>query len=234
MPCTTTSRTSASSLRKAGGPTVNGGPGEDASVFFNLLPYVEQELVYNCVARPGQNQIVKGFICPSDQTNLGGLAEVDGSTLGSYCYSLYEPGVATSGAFPMLTNPATQLTIDVAMSDGTSTTIIAGEHVQFCGGGAGGGGGPGGENPWGTTSNKRFVGSVSLFSKAVMAGVSPAICTVPPMPPAGVAVFSTSHPTSLNFLMGDGAVRNCSASVDVANVLTPAMTAHAGDSGDGF
>ncbi len=219
---------------EGGATTANGGPGNNASVFFVLLPFLEQEPLYDCVSGPGQNTIVKSFRCPSDLSNPGGLTEADGSVLGSYCYSLNEPGVITSGVFPMVTNPPTQLTIDAAMSDGTSTTIAAGEHVQFCGGGAGGGGGPGGENPWGTTSNKRFAGSVALFSKGLMTGVNPSLCTLPPAPPPGVAVFSTGHPSTVNFLMGDGAVRNCSASVDVANVLTPAMTAHAGDSGQGF
>jgi prepilin-type N-terminal cleavage/methylation domain-containing protein len=219
---------------EGGATSTNGGPGNSASVFFNLLPYLEQEPLYDCVSGPGQNTIVKCFICPTDQTNLGGLTEADGSVLGSYCYSLYEPGVVRSGAFPMLTSPPTLLPIYAAMSDGTSTTIIAGEHVQFCGGGAGGGGGPGGENPWGTTNNKRFAGSVALSAKGVMTGVNPGLCTLPPMPPPGVAVFSTGHLTTLNLLMGDGAVRNCSASVDVANVLAPAMTANAGDWGAGF
>jgi prepilin-type N-terminal cleavage/methylation domain-containing protein len=219
---------------EGGAPSTNGGPGNNASVFFNLLPYLEQDALFNCVAGPGQNTIVKEFHCPSDQTNPIGLTEADGSVLGSYCYSLYEVGVITSGVFPMLTSPPTQLTVEAAMSDGTSTTIIAGEHIEFCGGGAGGGGGPGGENPWGTILNKRFAGSASLFPKPVMTGVNPTLCKLPPAPPPGVAVFSTGHPASLNLLMGDGAVRSCSASVDVANVLTPAMTANAGDSGDGF
>src|SRR5271166_2188170 len=64
---------------EGGATSTNSGPGDSASVFFNLLPYLEQEPVYNCVAGPGQNKIVKVFICPTDQTNPGGLTESDGS-----------------------------------------------------------------------------------------------------------------------------------------------------------
>src|SRR6201987_541175 len=43
---------------EGGGPTVNGGPGDNASVFFNLLPYLEQQAVYDCATVPGQNQVL--------------------------------------------------------------------------------------------------------------------------------------------------------------------------------
>ena len=219
---------------EGGAAGTNGGPGDNASVFFNLLPYLEQDANFKSAGGPGQNAIVNLFVCPSDLTNAGNMTAASGATLGSYAYSLYESGIPAAGVFPTLTNPATQLTIDAAMSDGTSTTVIAGEHVQFCGGSAGTGGGPGGQNQWGTTSNKRFIGAASLTPKAVMTGVTPGLCTVPPAPAPGVSVFSTGHPGSLNFLMGDGAVLNCSASVDIINVLTPALTACAGDVFDGF
>jgi prepilin-type N-terminal cleavage/methylation domain-containing protein/prepilin-type processing-associated H-X9-DG protein len=219
---------------EGGAPSANGGPGDNASIFFNLLPYLEQASLYNSVEGPGQNAVVNQFLCPSDLTNAGGLTESGGATLGSYAYSLYEPTVPASGVFPPFTTPSTQLPIDAAMTDGTSTTIIVGEHVQFCGGGAGGGGGPGGENPWGTTQNKRFPGSTSLTPRAIMAGVNAGLCTVPPVPAPGVSVFSTGHSGSLNFLMGDGSVRNCSASIDVAGILVPALTARAGDTGGDF
>src|SRR5437763_14527615 len=32
---------------EGGGPTTNGGPGASASVFYNLLPYVEQQALYD-------------------------------------------------------------------------------------------------------------------------------------------------------------------------------------------
>src|SRR5262245_9578695 len=39
---------------EGGGPTTNGGPGGNASVFYHLLPFLEQQAVYDCTAGPGQ------------------------------------------------------------------------------------------------------------------------------------------------------------------------------------
>jgi hypothetical protein len=114
------------------------------------------------------------------------------------------------------------------MPDGTSTTIMAGEHVQHCGGPGGGGGGPGGTNPWGTTANKRVFGSLSLAPRAIAVGVNPSVCTPPPFPPAGVAWFSTGHIAAVNMLMGDASVQSCAGNVAMSRLL-PALTAAAGD-----
>jgi prepilin-type N-terminal cleavage/methylation domain-containing protein/prepilin-type processing-associated H-X9-DG protein len=216
---------------EGGGPTANGGPGNNASVFFHLLPYLEQEAVYNSVGGPGQNQVLTVFMCPSDPTG-NGTPPVNSTTrpqaLGSYNYNLYQAGNRFSGVFPQATTPPTRLNIQQAMPDGTFCTILAGEQVQVCGGMGTLG------NPWGTTRNRRFVGSSSLFPRGVAVGVTPGSCLPPPGPPPGVGVFSSPHPATANFLMGDGSVQTCSGNVDVTNILVPAMTARAGDVWPGF
>ena len=215
---------------EGGGPTANGGPGDSASVFFNLLPYLEQQAVYDCASTAGQNQVLGIFLCPSDATGNGtppaGLA-TGALALGSYNYNVCNVGNPNSGVFPPLTAPPTSLTLHQAMPDGASCTIMAGEHVQECGGGAGEG--PGGVNPWGTVANKRVFGSLNLSPRVIAVGVGPASCTPPPSPPYGVAWFSTSHTNAVNMLMGDGSVQSCSGSVDVNAALIPALTAGAGD-----
>src|SRR5262249_36550977 len=148
--------------------------------------------------------------------------------LGSYNYNLYAVDNPNGGVFPGATSPPTRLNLYQAMPDGTSCTILAGEQVQVCGGMGTMG------NPWGTTSNRRFFGSISLSPRAVAVGVTPAACIPPPMPPPGRAVFASPHPRTLNFLMGDGSVQSCSGEVDVTNVLIPALTARAGDIWPGF
>jgi prepilin-type N-terminal cleavage/methylation domain-containing protein len=220
---------------EGGAPTVNGGPGDNASVFFNLLPYLEQNAVYQCAAGPGQGHVLGGFVCPSDSTGSD-APMVATLGLGSYNYNVFVGGNASSGVFPAATSPPMRLDLAQAMPDGTSGTIMAGEHVRVCGGGGGGsGGGPGGSNPWGTTANKRVFGSLAIAApKALCVAVSPAVCTTPPNPAPGVAWFSTSHPTSVSFLMGDGSVTACSASVDLNAGLIPALTAGAGDVWGGF
>jgi prepilin-type N-terminal cleavage/methylation domain-containing protein len=217
---------------------LNGGPGNTASVFFSLLPYLEQEAVYKCIGGPGQNVILGVFLCPSDSMGNGmppAGAATGALALGSYNYNVTASGNPAGGVFPPGTLPPTRIRMNQAMLDGSSSTILAGEHVQWCGGlGGGGGGGPGGTNPWGTTANKRVLGSTSLAPKALAVGVNGSLCTTPPSPPAGVAWFSTGHPTSLNFLMGDGSVHTCSENVNVNSVLIPALTAGAGDFWNGF
>jgi prepilin-type N-terminal cleavage/methylation domain-containing protein len=220
---------------EGGGPTLGGGPGVSASVFFHLLPYLEQTAVYDSTSGPGQGQVLAAFLCPSDATG-DDAPVVNGLALGSYNYTVAVNGNGNGGVFPPAADPHTRLDLAAAMPDGTACTVIAGEHVRRCGGtGSGGGGGPGGPNPWGTTANKRVFGSLTITApKALAVAVSPAACTTPPNPAPGVAWFSTGHATSLNFLMGDGSVTSCSANVDVNTGLIPALTSGAGDVWSGF
>jgi prepilin-type N-terminal cleavage/methylation domain-containing protein/prepilin-type processing-associated H-X9-DG protein len=216
------------------GPTINGGPGNTASVFFHLLPYLEQQALYDCTNGPGQNQPLAVFVCPADSTGSGGVPPAGASTgalaLGSYNYNTYAGLNANGGVFPTNTIPRLRLSLNVAMPDGTSNTIIVGEQVQACGGPAGN---PSG-NPWGTNARFSFSGSIFQSPKLIAVGVNTAACTPPPGPPPGKAIFASAHPASLNFLFGDGSVQSCSGSVDVNNVLIPAMTARAGDVFPGF
>jgi prepilin-type N-terminal cleavage/methylation domain-containing protein len=216
---------------EGGAPTINGGPGNNASVFFNLLPFLEQDAVYKCTGGPGQNQVLTVFLCPSDSTGNGvppANSATGAQALGSYIYNAYAVGNSNGGVFPTFTSPPMRLGLRQAMPDGTSCTVLVGEQVQVCGGmGLVG-------NPWGTTSNRRFFGSISLSPKAVATGVNAGSCLPPPMPPPGRAVFASPHPTVLNFLMGDGSIQSCTDSVDVNNVLIPALTARAGDVWPGF
>jgi hypothetical protein len=223
---------------EGGAPTTNGGPGNAASVFFNLLPYLEQQAVYNCASAPGQNQILAVFLCPSDSTGTG-TAPAGASTgalaLGSYNYNAAVLNNPSGGVFPPFNIPRIRWSLTRAMPDGTSCTVMAGEHVQWCGGlGGGGGMGPGGTNPWGTIANKRLFGSLSLAPNTLAVGVGPAVCTPPPNPPTGVAWLSSGHPGVINLLMGDGSVQACSGSVDVTARLVPALTAGANDVWPGF
>jgi prepilin-type N-terminal cleavage/methylation domain-containing protein len=219
---------------EGGGPTANGGPGNTASVFYNLLPYLEQEAVYNSAGGPGQNQVLAVFLCPFDATGNGTPppnSQTGAAALGSYNYNTNTENNPNGGVFPTI--PGTRLSLLQAMPDGTFCTILAGEQVQVCGGGNK----PGG-NPWGTNGNRKASGSISLGGlRGVAVGVTPASCLPSAAvggPPPGRAVFACSHPNNLNFLMGDGAVLSCSANIDVNRVLVPALTSGAGDIWPGF
>jgi prepilin-type N-terminal cleavage/methylation domain-containing protein len=212
---------------EGGAPTLNGGPGNNASVFFNMLPYLEQEAVYYCNSGPGQNMPLEIFVCPSDTTASGGVPPpglgTGAQALGSYNYNGWQKGFPKTGVFPQFSVPQVYLNINAAMSDGISNTIIAGEQVQFCKAG----------NPWGTNSNRRVFGS-ALMPNAIAVGVTITACTSPPSPPPGRASFASPHPTCTYFVMGDGSVHACSNTVNVLGVLAPALTGSFGDDFPGW
>ena len=224
------------------GPTDGGGPGSTASVFCNLLPYLEQNALYES-GGPLQNQALATFLCPSDFTAIEGAppsgASSGSAALGSYNYNVNMIGTSLPtdrGVFPTFTTPQTRMSLTRAMPDGTSCTILVGEHVQYCsGGGAGTGGGPGGSNPWALSSLKKVAGSASIASHLTFAlGVNPSSCASPPNPPPGVAWFSTGHNGALNFLMGDGSAPSCAMDINMTTQLVPALTAAAEDVWAGF
>jgi prepilin-type N-terminal cleavage/methylation domain-containing protein/prepilin-type processing-associated H-X9-DG protein len=217
---------------EGGAPTTNGGPGNNASVFFNLLPQLEQQAVYNSAGGPGQNQPLSNFLCPTDATGHGNgtpptNAQSGAVALGSYNYNVAAQGNPLGGVFPTI--PGSRVSLLQAMPDGTSCTIIVGEQVQVCGGMGTVG------NPWGTIGNRKASGSPSVTNfRGVAVGVTTAACTPPPAPPPGRAVFASPHTSNLNFLFGDGSVQSCSGSINVSAVLAPALTAAAGDVWPGF
>ena len=79
------------------GPTAGGGPGATASVFYHLLPFLEQSAVYNSASGPGQNVVLPIFLCPSDSTG-NGMPQSGKEAVCSYNYSVYAAGNPNSGA----------------------------------------------------------------------------------------------------------------------------------------
>jgi prepilin-type N-terminal cleavage/methylation domain-containing protein len=215
------------------GPTTNGGPGNSASPFFQILPYLEQQAVYNCANGPGQNQPLKVFDCPADMTGDGTAPPGSLQGLeapGSYNYNTYTPGQQVTGVFPIYQVPQCNVTMVGVMSDGTSNTIMVGERVQVCGGPAA----TPRANSWGTLNNFSVGGSVNPAGlKMIATGVTPGMCHPPPGPPPGMASFNTSHTTSIHFLMGDGSVQLCAESVD-PTVLNAALSGKGGEVFSGF
>jgi prepilin-type N-terminal cleavage/methylation domain-containing protein/prepilin-type processing-associated H-X9-DG protein len=206
------------------------------SLFFYLLPFLEQQAVYDNVA--GYQQRLSVFVCPSDATGKGMPVSPSFFPLeapGSYNFNRYTFGQFPTGVFPAFSviNPPAPLPclhLTSVMSDGTSNTIMVGEYVQFCGGPS--------NNPrvnsWGTYHNIS-VGGATSSSPAIVTSVTPSMCHPPPGPPPAVpAAFNSGHPDGVNFLMGDGSVQNCSRTVDVNTVLNPALTGQGGEVWSGF
>jgi prepilin-type N-terminal cleavage/methylation domain-containing protein len=213
------------------GPTMNGGPGNQASPFYHLLPHLEQQAAYNSA---GHRMRMPVFLCPSDSTGDGtpppnSLQGLEAP--GSYNYTTYTPGPQPSGVFPNFQVPQIRIRLTAVMSDGTSSTIMVGERVQVCGGPAT----APRANPWGTISNFSVGGPIfSTLPPAIRTNVNSSLCHPPPGPPPGIASFNTGHSVSIHFLMGDGSVQVCPESVDVLNVLNPALTGQGGEVWTGF
>jgi prepilin-type processing-associated H-X9-DG protein len=217
---------------EGGAPAANGGPGNTASVFFNLLPFLEQDAVYKSTGGPGQDTVLVVFLCPSDFSASGSPPAGAGQALGSYNYNLAVIGNKKGGVFPPFSDPPIRLRPAKAMPDGASSTIMAGEHMQWCEDRLGAGPAPGESNPWGTSANKSVRGATALAPRP-LATLGVSNCA-PPNPAGGVDRFLSAHSRTLNFLMGDGSVLSCSEDVDLATVLVPALTSGAGDYWPGF
>jgi prepilin-type N-terminal cleavage/methylation domain-containing protein len=111
-----------------------------ASVFFHILPYLEQQNAYNLTLQPNDphgnngnnptyspfwnvlNVKVKSYVCPSDATNSGNGGWNSG--LLSYAYN--------AQAFPIQWAP--QMRYPASIQDGTSNTIFFTDQQAACNG----------------------------------------------------------------------------------------------------
>jgi prepilin-type N-terminal cleavage/methylation domain-containing protein len=118
--------------------SVGGGAG---SIFFFLLPYVEQNNLYTMANGNSLNlplQVVPIFICPSDPTNgnaggWGGCGVMNGNDIQRDNY-----GSSSYAANAMVFDPRYPKSIEVAMVDGTSVTVMFAERYMNCSPSSGG------------------------------------------------------------------------------------------------
>jgi len=109
--------------------------GTSGTIFFYLLPYVEQGNLYNLAGGNSMNvgsTIVNLFICPSDPSALnagsyGGCGVMNAVNIqrdgfASCCYA----------ANVMVFEPKGTSSIEVAMPDGTSNTVAFAERFKNC------------------------------------------------------------------------------------------------------
>jgi prepilin-type N-terminal cleavage/methylation domain-containing protein len=98
------------------------------SILFLLLPYIEQQNVFNRGTNPTTGVVIKTFICPSDPTFPDNL---------DYDYTS-NPRMPTGFASAnyranlLVFDWATPGSIVNAMPDGTSNTIIFSHHMKLC------------------------------------------------------------------------------------------------------
>jgi prepilin-type N-terminal cleavage/methylation domain-containing protein len=116
------------------------------NLFYSLLPYIEQQPMYDQGAPPPGNKrwgffvrsnIVKTFICPSDPTEPSNMDTMNGNTekwaSGNYVGNVmvFDPNPA-SPSNTSADAPGRSLTLITAMPDGTSNTVILAHRLKYC------------------------------------------------------------------------------------------------------
>jgi prepilin-type processing-associated H-X9-DG protein len=119
------------------------GPAAYGPFLFHLLPYIDQQALYQNSAYAGfffigNNQTfshsVPVYICPSDPSvPPGGQAmDVIGNTWGVSSYGLNSQVAAPTDAMGNLTGPDFRARLDSDFPDGTSSTIMFAEKYAQC------------------------------------------------------------------------------------------------------
>jgi len=164
-------------------------PGWDGSqVFVVLLGYLEQDNVQKNAA---YSTPIKTYTCPSDPTVSAGL--VNGSGAASYAPNY---GTTSGGLTGSAFAPGMRIT---SFQDGTSNTILVAERIADCG----------------TNSVTRYNNwsTNNLVASPFYSGATGASTNIPIRNQTGCLTpyVSTAHTGGIQTLMGDGAVRNVSA-----------------------
>jgi len=101
------------------------GPGFRPGVFFELLPYVEQEALF-AQGGPGGTVVVKTYVSPADASyQNNGPTHWANLGLASYAFNGNLVGLTGAGGRPVTANL-------VKIQDGTSMTILQSEQRKFC------------------------------------------------------------------------------------------------------
>jgi prepilin-type N-terminal cleavage/methylation domain-containing protein len=205
--------------------------GTAGTVFYYLLPYIEQDNMYKALNGNSMSigaQIIKTFLCPSDPSvinanSYGGCGVMNGDNIQRNNY-----GSSSYAANAMVFDPRRLASIEVAMPDGTSNTVAFAERFKNCSpDGANGGGCTLPSWAWNTIVNGGDCWSSPTFG-GQEAGIYNFNCGGHKFSNGSVAfqggpsaqacnwyVTQGGHTGSMNVGLGDGSVRNVSQGVSV-------------------
>ncbi|HXD88413.1 MAG TPA: DUF1559 domain-containing protein [Urbifossiella sp.] len=217
--------------------TVQNPTGTSGSIFYYLLPFMEQNPLYlqlNGNSMNATNIVVKNFICPSDPSvqnagTYGGCGVMNGDNIqrdnyGSSCYA----------ANVMVFEPRGTRSVEVAMPDGTANTVMMAERYKNNSPTSGGCTLPAwawntqinGGDPWSSpTFGGQNDGLGNLNAGGAMfnnGGVG--FQAGPTVQTANWYVTQGGHPSTMQVGLGDGSVKGVSQSMSVVtwtNACTP-------------
>jgi prepilin-type N-terminal cleavage/methylation domain-containing protein len=163
----------------------------EIQVFVALLPYLEQDNVYNSFGFPlslqtagpqiGHRAVLKVFQCPSDSTSNGGLGQGDWAD-GCYVanYQVFgAPGAGNNAWANAIGNP----NLNSSFGDGTSNTILFAEQLA--------------RRPWGTGTCGRTAAGTRRGRRSSPTAAPTAPCrTTPAWTPAPASSARPPCPTS--------------------------------------
>lgn len=208
-----------------GNAYVAADPGINATVFWWLLPFIEQQTLFqqgytipNTVTQVSTSTAVKTFVCPSDPSGASsvlGTTSYAGNFLAFGIWGTLQPG---SGAIPLdYITPV----IPSSFTDGTSSTILFVERYQNCQGvpnlwGANGLWAPATSRPAIGISPVMTAGDPTKFEVAAQYSVG--AVAPPPVCTAGGA--QTGHAAGLQVAMADASVRTLTSAAMSAMQLS--------------
>jgi len=205
--------------------------GSFGTVFFYLLPYVEQDALYKSAAKDSMNvgaTVVPIFLCPSDPSAVnagtyGGCGQMQSDNIqrngfASACYA----------ANVMVFEPRGPRAVEVAMIDGTSNSVMFAERFKNCSpDGAHGGGCTLPAWAWNTIKNGGDCWTSPTFGAqndginqmncggALYASGSVGFQAGPSAQACNWYVTQGGHTGTMQACLGDGSVRGMSNSISV-------------------
>jgi prepilin-type N-terminal cleavage/methylation domain-containing protein len=206
--------------------------GTSGTLFFYILPYVEQNTLYKQANGNSMNvpaKIVPVYLCPSDPSAVNASASYGGcGVMNAEAIQRNNHGSSNYAANVMVFDPRGTKPLEVAMQDGSSNTVIFAERYRNCSPDGANGGGctlPGWS--WNTILNGGDCWSSPTFggneagiyqlncdgaqhewnNLTFQAGPSPRACNW--------YITQGGHTGAMQVALGDGTVRGVTSSISV-------------------
>jgi len=215
--------------------------GTSGSIFYFLLPYLEQDNLYklsggNSMNSPMINQVVQAFICPSDPSvinagSYGGCGAMAGQNIGRNQTGGTFGGPYGSSSYAanvMVFDPRQKVSVEVSMPDGTNNTVMFAERFKNCSPDGAHGGGctlpcwawntiQNGGDCWASpTFGGQQAGVLTCSGNAQFSNGTVAFQTGPSVQACNWYVTQGGHSGTMQVGLGDGSVRGVASGVSVA------------------